>query len=173
MIQAMIDYTQSIKHDHYLTPPCALEPLLHHLSNRWKIWEPTDTYGDSPITKVFKGSGYDVISTAKSGLDFLLDTPNFYFDCIITNPPYSLKDQFIERCIKLGKPWALLMPITALEGVYRGALFSKIELQLCIFDRRLQFTNGQNWFNASWFASGIFPKQLQFWKLNKELVWQD
>lgn len=31
-------------------------------------------------------------------------------DCIITNPPFSLKFEFITKCLELGVPFALLIP---------------------------------------------------------------
>ena len=38
------------------------------------------------------------------------------FDCIITNPPFSLKQEFLQRCYELGKPFALLLPLTTFES---------------------------------------------------------
>ena len=38
-----------------------------------------------------------------------------WFDMIITNPPYSLKDEFIKKCYEWNKPFCLLLPITAFE----------------------------------------------------------
>lgn len=106
--------------DEIYTPEIALIPLLKYLPKNIKIWECTD-FGESNITKVLKEHGYDVISTHKSNFDFLSDKPTFDFDVIITNPPYSLKDEFIKKCYEYNKPFALLLPITALEGIRRGA----------------------------------------------------
>jgi len=61
-----------------------------------------------------------------SGNDFLVDEPAFAYDCIITNPPYSIKDRFLTRCYELKKPFALLMPLTALEGKYRQQLYPQL-----------------------------------------------
>ena len=105
--------------DEIYTPEIAIIPLLKYLPKDVKIWECTD-YGESNITKVLKEHGYNVISTHKDNFDFLIDSPMFEFDMIITNPPYSLKDEFIEKCYQYQKPFALLLPITALEGIKRG-----------------------------------------------------
>ena len=92
MKQAMINYIQSEKNDELYTPLNAIIPLLKYLPDDKKItiWECTD-YGKSNITKVLKNCGYNVISTHISNFDFLNDKPQFDFDMIITNPPYSLK----------------------------------------------------------------------------------
>lgn len=121
MKQALLHVT---KNDEIYTPDYAIYPLLKHLPKNIIIWESTD-YGESNITKVLKENGYTVISTHKKNFDFLTDKPDFEFDMIITNPPYSLKDQFIEKCYSYNKPFALLLPITALEGVKRNQLYKK------------------------------------------------
>lgn len=121
MKQALLHVT---KNDEIYTPDYAIYPLLKHLPKNIIIWESTD-YGESNITKVLKENGYTVISTHKNNFDFLTDKPDFKFDMIITNPPYSLKDQFIEKCYSYNKPFALLLPITALEGVKRNRLYEK------------------------------------------------
>lgn len=116
MKQALLQHTLN---DEIYTPEIALIPLLKYLPKNITIWECTD-FGESNITKVLKDHGYNVISTHKKDFNFLTDKPSFEFDMIITNPPYSLKDDFIEKCYSYNKPFALLLPITALEGLRRG-----------------------------------------------------
>lgn len=68
-------------------------------------------------------NGYSVIPThIKYGNDFLKFEPTDY-DIIITNPPYSLKNKFLERAFSLKKPFLFLLPITTLEGLNRGKMF--------------------------------------------------
>jgi hypothetical protein len=113
--------------------------------------------------------GCDVIATGKERLDFLKDAPDFSFDCVVTNPPYSLKDAFIRRCMELDKPFALLLPLTALEGVTRGAMFGAMgeDFGALILDRRVEFTGGSVWFNTSWFCRSVLPRQLIFAEVEK------
>ncbi len=48
-------------------------------------------------------------------IDFLSDeVPNQPFEVLITNPPYCLKYEFVEKCIRLGKPFALLLPMACM-----------------------------------------------------------
>lgn len=175
MKQAMIDFMQKIKNDNLYTPEYAIYPLLKYIENKFnkniKIWECTD-FGNSQITKVLLENNYkNVIKTdIVNGFDFLSDKPDFDFDIIITNPPYSFKDSFIEKCYEYGKPWALLLPLTALEGIKRGNLFREYGISLLVFDRRIEFTGkGANWFATAWFCWNILENnKIIFESLNKK-----
>jgi len=170
MKRAMIDYMQNEKNDELYTPEYAINPLLKYLPKNVKIWECTD-YGNSNIAKMLKEKGYEVISTHKKDFDFLTDRATFAFDMIITNPPYSLKDKFIEKCYEYGKPFCLLLPLTCLEGINRGNMYRENGIELLVFDCRCNFIcdnpKKNNWFNTSWFCWNVLPKQLIFKKLNK------
>jgi len=137
------------------------------MGRRLVYWEPCDTGGKSGIASALRRNGYEVMTTEMGAYDFLKDTPDFHFDVIITNPPYSQKTAFIRRCYELGKPWAMLMPLTALEGVGRGRMFREHGLELLVLDRRVQFQQGKKgvWFNTSWFCHGILPRPLMFAEL--------
>jgi len=158
MKQPMKNMMQKERFDNLYTPMEAINPLLKHVPNysNFKVmWECTD-FGKSNISKAFRDKGFDVIGTdIINGYNFLTcDPPNF--DFIVTNPPYSLKDQFLERCYQLGKPFALLLPLTALEGIKRGKLFREYGIDLVVLDKRIDFTGKKsNWFNVSWFCWGF------------------
>ena len=165
MKQAMIEYKQKVLNDEYYTPPEAVYPLLKYLPKNKVYWECTD-FGNSNITKILEDKGYKVVSTGrlKDSFDFLVDEPKFSFDIIITNPPYSLKTDFLKRCYMLDKPFALLLPIHTLEGIERGKLFRKYEIELLVFDRRINFdkTKKRPWFAVGWFCWNILPEKLIF-----------
>lgn len=163
MKQAMLEYMKKPKNDELYTPDEAVFPVLKYLDKDKIYWECTD-FGESNITKVLKKEGYKVVSTSKEQLDFLKDTPNFNFDAIITNPPYSLKNEFITRCYEYGKPFLLLLPLTALEGKERNRLYKKYGIELIVLDKRINFMKYKKnvWFNTSWFCHNICKKQLNF-----------
>lgn len=146
-------------YDNLYTPDEAVYPLLKYipLLHGRTVWECTD-FGNSNISKVLTKEGYRVIkSDITSGFDFLKDTMNENFNCIITNPPYSLKDQFIESCYSYGKPFALLLPLTALEGMRRSKMFQKYGISVIVLDKRIDFTGKKAcWFNVSWFCWKFF-----------------
>lgn len=162
MKQAMINYMQKEKNDELYTPREAILPILKYLDKNKIYWECTD-FGESNITKVLRENGFKVINTSKVELDFLIDDP---LDCdvIITNPPYSIKDEFIKRCYEIGKPFMLLLPLTALEGKERNRLYKQYGIELIILNKRINFMKEKNnvWFNTSWFCRGVTDKQLNF-----------
>lgn len=163
MKQAMINYIKNEKNDELYTPEEAVIPILKYLNKNKVYWECTD-YGKSNITKVLKENGFKVISTSKEQLDFLKDSPSFDFDFIITNPPYSLKDEFLEKCYSYKKGFLLLLPITALEGKKRNSMYRKYGLELIILDKRINFMKERKnvWFNTSWFCKGVCYNDLNF-----------
>ena len=165
--QALINYIKKPKEDEFYTPKEAILPLLKYIPKYRIIWECTDT-GDSKISYLLKEMGHKVISThIKTGFDFLKDNPNFNFDIIITNPPYSQKTEFLKRAYELNKPFGLLMPITTLEGKKRGELYRNYGIQLLIFDKRINFskTKKRPWFGVAWFCYKLLPSQLIFMKI--------
>jgi len=169
MKRALIHYIKNCKNDEYRTPPHAVIPLIKYIPKGCVVWECTDN-GDSFITKTLIEFGYNVISTSiREGFNFLTDVPDFDFDVIITNPPYSLKTEFLKKCYELGKPFALLLPITALEGVERGKLFRKYGIEVLVFDRRINYDDGRAWFNSSWFCWKLLPERLMFVDLKRSI----
>lgn len=105
---------QTSGRDMFQTPSYATELLIPFFP-AWgkRIWE--CAAGGGKIVRCLEEHGYDVIWTdinAGRGhkLDFLMDTMSFPFDCIITNPPYSLKNEFYARCMSYKRPFALLIP---------------------------------------------------------------
>ena len=163
MKQAMVDYMQKPIYDELYTPVEAIEPLLEYIDNSLIVWEPTDG-GHSEISRMLRKNGNEVISThIAGGHDFFHYEPEQY-DCIITNPPYSLKTDFIRRAYSTGKPFAFLLPITALEGVERGELYRQRGIELLVLDKRINFMKNKKniWFNTSWFCYDILPQALVF-----------
>lgn len=100
-----------------------------------------------------------------NGKDFFdCDTDDVY-DGIITNPPYSKKDQFIEHCYSLEKPFALLLPVAAFQGQKRGRMFSEYGISALVLNRRLDFTGKKApTFGVAWFmGNGLCePGKLYF-----------
>lgn len=154
--------------DDYQTPPVALTPLLPHLNKNWVIWE--CAAGEGNLVRAMRKQGFKVISTdILSGKDFLTYEPKHY-DCIITNPPFSLKQQFLERAYCLGKPFAFLLPLTTLESEKRQRFFKHCGLQMILFDKRINFETPTGEDNGSWFASAWFTNGL---KLKQQLTFSE
>lgn len=148
--------------DQFQTPPEAVDILVPFLGKGWTIWE--CAWGKGKLAERLTELGFNVLSGNVD--DFL--TTNRECDCIITNPPYSIKDKFIARCYELVKAFALLMPLTALEGKFRQSLYRQYGIKLLIPNKRFNFEtpSGQgsgSWFATAWFTWGIpLPEQLTF-----------
>lgn len=159
--------------DDFQTPEIALDVLIPFLNKDWIVWECAKGKGNLEFglgKKGFLVHGTDILG----GVDFLKNPlPNIKFDCIVTNPPYSLKEEFIARCYELGKPFALLMPLTALESEKRQKFWRK-GIQLIIPNKRFNFETPSGKGSGSWFATAWFcgnmnlPKDLNFIELVRE-----
>ena len=141
----------NVKSDEYYTPPYAVLPLLEYLPKDKIIWECTDTSGS--ISSFLKDNGYEVVSTEDNFL--LYNRPKG--DIIVTNPPYSIKTEFLEHAYELGIPFAFLLPITALEGFKRQEMYRRYGISLILFNKRIQFRPDQSgaWFATAWFIHGL------------------
>ncbi len=109
--------------DFYPTPPDATMALLKFLRLPLGsvIWEPA--CGENHMVDVMRECGYNVIATdINTGTDFLT-ADQVECDWIITNPPFSLADRFIERCIASKKPFALLLKSQYWHAKKRLGLF--------------------------------------------------
>ena len=150
--------------DNFQTPNEAVEILLPYLKKEWLIWEPAA--GKQNLSSFLKEKGHRVVATDLSdGTDFL--GVNISCDAIISNPPYTLKDKFLERAYSLGNPFAFLLPITALEGKKRHEMYRKYGIEVLVPDGRINFETPSGkpssaWFATAWFCHNILPKDLVF-----------
>jgi len=152
----------------FQTPVIALDPLIPYLPHR--IWE--CACGKGNIVNYLSSKGFNVLaSDINDGHDFLVWSPSLdSFDAIVTNPPYSLKDEFLKRCYLLQKPFALLMPLTTLEGK-RQLWLEKYGIEIILLDKILNFETPSGEGTGSWFATAWFTnwlnigKQITFGKL--------
>lgn len=119
--------------DYYATDPRAVELLLEMETFSHVIWEPA--CGEGHISKVLQAHGHEVISTDliyrgfgdPEPLDFLNETLDGFEGDIITNPPYSIGLQFVQRALESVRPGgkvAMFLKVQFLEGQKRGELFT-------------------------------------------------
>lgn len=118
--------------DYYATDPKAVEMLLELEQFAPVIWEPA--CGEGHISKVLQAHGYEVISTDlvyrgfgdPEPLDFLKETLDGFEGDVITNPPYSVGFEFVQRALESVRPGgkvAMLLKVQFLEGQKRGVFF--------------------------------------------------
>ena len=110
--------------DFYPTPWEVTQALLDYLNipPGAKIWEPA--CGEGHMVKVLEDNGFNVHATDIAfGQDFLSETLPSGTEWIITNPPFSLADEFIEKCISHNRPFALLLKSQFWHAKKRYRLF--------------------------------------------------
>ena len=170
--------------DFFQTPAYATELLIEYLIEKDinYIWEPACGLG--MIADCLRESGLQVfesdIKQRKENItqfDFLskISYPpmrRFTFDAIITNPPYNIKDKFIERCFELKVPFALFLPLYAIGGVKRVEMYMENGVELLIPNRRTNFiypnAGDDNWFHAFWLCHDILPEKLIFAEMERK-----
>ena len=157
----MIEPQSNGKTDEVYTPNYAINPLLPYIKKEWVVFE--CAYGAGHLAESMRSRGLTVVGNAN--VDFLkrgiVGFENC--DCIVTNPPYSLKTKFLKKCYEVGKPFALLLPLTALEGKKRNALYRENGVEVIIPDRRIHFImtdtrmgkKSSSWFQTAWFTHGF------------------
>ena len=155
--------------DDFQTPPIALTPLLPYIKKDWVVWECAN--GNGNLEKALKDNGLNVVGTdIKTGFDFVKDKQDFNFDLIITNPPYSLKNEFLKKAYEYGKPFALLLPLTALESKERQSLYEKYGIEILLLNKRINFETpggkgSSSWFATAWFCWKLLPEKIIFGKI--------
>lgn len=119
--------------DYYATEPKAAHLLMEVEKFSPMMWE--CACGEGHLAKEFEKAGYQVYATDLidrgygSQQDFLTsDAPPFAGFDIITNPPYSKAQEFVEHALNIsadGCKVAMFLKIQFLEGKSRRELFKK------------------------------------------------
>jgi hypothetical protein len=156
------------------TPSYALDPLLLHLPWHWHIWEPA--CGSGRIVRTLRDRGYSAYGTdILTDHNFFTGSPLLFdWDCIVTNPPYSIKPEWIARCYALDKPFALLVPVETIGSGKVQRMMERHGAELLLLNRRVNFYmpnkgldgNGAQ-FPVLWFCWRILPKPLVYGRITQ------
>lgn len=122
----------------------------------------------SKFVKTLKESGFKVIYGIT---DFIESKTDYDCDFIVTNPPFSLKDQIIERVFKYGKKTVLVLPLDTMGGKARRKLFKEYEFpQIYVPEGRVSY------YDKSWVkrTQSNFHSVIMTFKYNSEskLDWE-
>lgn len=141
--------------DFYPTPLSAFDPLVNYLVPNANYWEPA--CGDRRLIKVlnmcgFIADGNDLIN----GYNYLEDTNKY--DCILTNPPYSLAFEFCQQAVKYSQHTYLLLRLNFLASIKRRAWFKSNEPSaIFVLSERPSFTgSGTDATDYAWIYWGNF-----------------
>lgn len=173
MNEAYLKSGRTKESDECLTPRYVVYPIIKYLKAKGfkKIWCPFDLEY-SLYVKILKSAGFSVINShIDVGGDFFsMNYSEIEFDCIVSNPPYTSKDKILKRLYEIGKPFAVLLPITSLQSEKRTPLFREYGLELLTFTQRACFyTNNDlekirfgNHFASGYFCKDVLPSLLIF-----------
>ena len=142
-------YTPKKSSDEQYTPAYAVAPIIKYIPGNKIVWCPFDTE-HSEYVLALKAAGIRVVhSHILTGEDFFVYEPEEW-DLIVSNPPFSIKQKVVERC---------LAPVH---------LFQEKEMQMLLFDKRIQFTEkNAAYFGSSYFCWEVLPRQIVFENLNR------
>ena len=174
-----MDRVAGSKNDEFYTPYYAVEPLIKYLKPDTTVWCPFDTE-DSLFVKVLKREGHQVLNShINEGKDFFEYIPLVEYDYIISNPPYSLKTEVLEKLFKMDKPFAMLVGVAGLfESQKRFEMFRDNDWEIMYFNRRVSFmkdfTSGKTAlnppFSSVYITHDILPKKVVFEEINKKQI---
>lgn len=125
---------ERVKDDFYATPPVATEWLLQVEEIGDQVWEPCCGMGH--ISEVLRKAGKSVWSTdlvprgygLQEPMDFLALEGGTTDGDIVTNPPYNMAMEFVEKAMEMvtdGHKVCMLLKLTFMEGTKRESLFAK------------------------------------------------
>tara|TARA_R110000851_G_scaffold99923_3_gene215270 strand:- start:699 stop:1298 length:600 start_codon:yes stop_codon:yes gene_type:complete len=173
---AYLKSSSSPKSDECLTPRYGVLPIVKHLKAKGykKIWCPFDQC-NSMFVRVLQAEGFIVhCSHLGNGYDFFKYNPRFFVpDCIVSNPPFSCKDEVLKRLYEIGLPFAVILPQNALQSLKRVNMFMQHGMEYLGFDRRIcYYTRGElnywpsaNHFASAYYCKDVLPERMQFEKL--------
>lgn len=145
--------------DLYETPGWVTAALRPHMLGAHYVWEPASGKG-SMAKALSLWPNVRVRATDKDrGVDFFR-TAHCHHDAIITNPPYSHAQEFIEHALKLVKPQtgrvAMLLRVDYDSAVTRKHLFGNCRqwARKVVLTSRIRWiagSTGSPSFNHAWF----------------------
>lgn len=160
--------------DEVYTPAYAVKPIIKYIQPNQIVWCPFDTE-DSEYVKLIQKAGFKVIAShIDNDKNFFYYQPEEEYDCIISNPPFSIKDDIVKRLDELGKPYAMLLPIPSLQGQKRFPFIK--DCQALIFDKRINYYTSASRketqkgvsFGSFYLCKNFLPKDLIFEELDTE-----
>jgi hypothetical protein len=149
------------ENDEYYTPPILVGVILPYVKKNSTIWCPFDT-AESEFVIQLENEGHTVIhSHIIDGYDFFELLPPTC-EYIISNPPFSRKNDVFKRLFKMGIPFAMVMNVQILNYHETGDLFKDYDFELLLPTKRISFDGNHTPFLSGYFCYKMLPKQLKY-----------
>lgn len=146
--------------DYYATDPIAAKLLLENHNIKWPIWEPScwQWHLAKEFEKHFYVNSTDLVYRWywNGGVDFMMQFEEWHWS-IITNPPYSIAKEYIEKAISLVRVWdevVMFLKIQFLEWKARKRFFA-IHPPKVIYISSSRIKCAKNWNFAETWSSAV------------------
>jgi hypothetical protein len=161
--------------DEFYTPLYAVEPIIKYLRPGATVWCPFDTE-ESLFVKELRRAGHEVLATSllngpEQDFFLLADVELPDCDCIISNPPYSLKGEILRKLFEIGRPFAMLVGVVGLfESQKRFEMFRENDFEIMYFNKRIAYFKDyadekpslNPPFSSVYVCHNLLPKQIVF-----------
>lgn len=138
---------EGLAKDCFQTPDWAVEAIAPMLPREWRYWEPCAGKGN--IVRCMRRNGFDIVGSDIRGrsdyapferVDYLQGDIADY-DAAVTNPPYSCYGDFLRKAFEYGKPFAFLLPDSAMDSEKRYPLIKAhgADVSLIYLPERVRF----------------------------------
>lgn len=104
-----------------------------------------------------------------TGENFFVDQNVEDTEVIVTNPPYSIKYPWLERCYQIGKRFALLVPLEMIGAARAQVQMKQHGAEIMLLDKRVNFGMPNKGFEGSsaqfpvcWLCHGILPAPIVY-----------
>ena len=133
---------ERVEDDFYATPEGAIDAILNVIKLDGSILEPACGEGHISTRLNIYYPSNEIVSTdlmqredkfktgVKGGINFLTHDYGRKFENVITNPPFNLAQEFIERALEISNDKVIMFAkIQLLEGSKRRELFDNTPLK--------------------------------------------
>ena len=164
--------------DEFYTPQYEIEPLLKYIPAGKAIWFPFDTK-DSNFVKMFYERNQCYFTHLENGEDFFTHKPLIKIDYIISNHPYSIKTEVLQKLFEMKIPFAMLVGVAGLfESQRRFGMFRDNKFEIMYLNKRVSYFKDYSEqkpslnppFSSVYVCRNILPEQIVFEEINKQAL---
>jgi hypothetical protein len=172
-----MDKVANSGNDEFYTPKYAVVPIIKYLKEKGfnRIWCPFDN-ADSWFVKILSECFDVTFSHISNGQNFFDVAMPPKCDCIVSNPPYSVKGEVLQRLFDMQMPFAMLVGVVGLfESEKRFTMFEDNAFEILYLNRPVSYFKSMTEqkpslnppFSSVYLCSGVLPKQICFERIQK------
>lgn len=132
-----------VENDFYATHPDSVKALLDIFQIEYPALEPACGQGHiSKLLDPYQTKSFDLVDRGfgNGGVDFLTNDFTGEYNTVITNPPFNLFQEFVEKALQVSNKYVIMFgKLQALEGQKRATYLQKTPLKtVYVFKKRQQ-----------------------------------